>query len=209
MRRWQQQTLDAIVSGASRSGAVRPGITCRWLGGKRNGGTATGGHVRSHRQEGNGSLHAGVRLRQSKHVPTGAACRRFQIGSITKQFTAAAVLQLQKAGALNIHSPVVTYLSSYAFDPRITLRMLLNQTSGLHRGPMVYRSKSFSASLPRRRCCSRPGRHTPTATATTSCWDRSSRQLARANTRITWRCTCRPGRFGRTSETWQLGMPRY
>jgi CubicO group peptidase (beta-lactamase class C family) len=27
--------------------------------------------------------------------------------------------------------PVVTYLPNYTFDPRITLRMLLNQTSGL------------------------------------------------------------------------------
>lgn len=55
----------------------------------------------------------------------------FQIGSVTKQFTAAAVLQLQDAGKLNLDDPVTTYLPSYAFDPRITLRMLLTQTSGL------------------------------------------------------------------------------
>jgi len=55
----------------------------------------------------------------------------YQIGSVTKQFTAAAILQLQQAGRLNLDSPVLTYLSGYAFDPRITLRMLLNQTSGL------------------------------------------------------------------------------
>lgn len=55
----------------------------------------------------------------------------FQIGSITKQFTAAAVLQLQNDGKLNIDNSVITYLPSYAFDPRITLRMLLTQTSGL------------------------------------------------------------------------------
>jgi D-alanyl-D-alanine carboxypeptidase len=55
----------------------------------------------------------------------------FQIGSVTKQFTAAAVLQLQNAGKLNIDDPAVTYLPSYAIDPRITLRMLLTQTSGL------------------------------------------------------------------------------
>jgi CubicO group peptidase (beta-lactamase class C family) len=55
----------------------------------------------------------------------------YQIGSVTKQFTAAAILQLQHAGVLNIDSPVATYLSGYALDPRITLRMLLNQTSGL------------------------------------------------------------------------------
>jgi D-alanyl-D-alanine carboxypeptidase len=55
----------------------------------------------------------------------------FQIGSVTKQFTAAAILQLQNAGTLNIDDPVATYLGSYPFDLRITLRMLLNQTSGL------------------------------------------------------------------------------
>jgi len=55
----------------------------------------------------------------------------FQIGSVTKQFTAAAVLQLQNAGKLNVDNSVVTYLPTYTFDPRITLRMLLTQTSGL------------------------------------------------------------------------------
>ncbi len=55
----------------------------------------------------------------------------FQIGSVTKQFTAAAVLQLQNAGKLNLDDTVLTYLPNYAFDPRLTLRMLLTQTSGL------------------------------------------------------------------------------
>ena len=55
----------------------------------------------------------------------------FQIGSVTKQFTAAAVLQLQNTGMLDIDHAVVSYLPSYGFDSRITLRMLLNQTSGL------------------------------------------------------------------------------
>ena len=55
----------------------------------------------------------------------------FQIGSLTKQFTAAAVLQLQNAGKLNIDDPLTNYLPSYSFDPRLTLRMLLTQTSGL------------------------------------------------------------------------------
>lgn len=55
----------------------------------------------------------------------------YQMGSVTKQFTAAAILQLQNAGALDIDRPAIAYLPSYAFDSRITLRMLLNQTSGL------------------------------------------------------------------------------
>lgn len=55
----------------------------------------------------------------------------FQIGSVTKQFTAAAILQLQDAGQLDIDHKVQRYLPGYAVDPRLTLRMLLNQTSGL------------------------------------------------------------------------------
>jgi D-alanyl-D-alanine carboxypeptidase len=60
-----------------------------------------------------------------------AADAVMQIGSVTKQFTATAILQLQDAGLLDIDRTVVSYLPNYAFDPRITLRMLLNQTSGL------------------------------------------------------------------------------
>jgi CubicO group peptidase (beta-lactamase class C family) len=66
-----------------------------------------------------------------------ASCRPMQateelhIGSITKQFTAAAVLQLREAGLIDIDRTLASYLPDYAFDPRITVRMLLNQVSGL------------------------------------------------------------------------------
>ena len=56
----------------------------------------------------------------------------YQIGSVTKQFTAAAILRLQAAGSLDIDKPASAYLASDPpFDPRITVRMLLNQLSGL------------------------------------------------------------------------------
>jgi CubicO group peptidase (beta-lactamase class C family) len=64
-------------------------------------------------------------------------CRRAQadteyaIGSVTKQFTATAVLRLQSEGKVELDAPVADYLSLYGVDPRITVRMLLNQTSGL------------------------------------------------------------------------------
>jgi CubicO group peptidase (beta-lactamase class C family) len=54
----------------------------------------------------------------------------YNIGSVTKQFTAAAILQLQTSGLLDLDDPVLKYLPGYEFDPRLTLRMLLNQTSG-------------------------------------------------------------------------------
>lgn len=67
-------------------------------------------------------------------APTCVAAQvdtEYQIGSVTKQFTAAAIVQLQSTGLLNIDNAAVTYLQGYSIDPRITLRMLLNQTSGL------------------------------------------------------------------------------
>jgi len=55
----------------------------------------------------------------------------FQIGSVTKQFTAAAVLQLVGGGQLDLDRAVTAVLPTYGFDSGITLRMLLNHTSGL------------------------------------------------------------------------------
>ncbi len=58
------------------------------------------------------------------------------IGSLTKSFTAMAILQLQEKGLLNIDDPVIKYLpwfrsSDKAKSDTITLRMLLNNSSGL------------------------------------------------------------------------------
>ena len=57
----------------------------------------------------------------------------FAIGSISKQFTAAAILLLANDGKLSIDDPLSTYVRG--FPPTITLRHLLNQTSGLHNYP--------------------------------------------------------------------------
>lgn len=57
---------------------------------------------------------------------------RFGIGSITKQFTAAAIMRLQEAGALNVDDPVSLYLpglTGLSTVPR--LRDLLAHTGGL------------------------------------------------------------------------------
>lgn len=57
---------------------------------------------------------------------------RFRLGSITKQFTAAAILQLQERGKLNVTDPVCKY-----FDPcpsawsEITIHHLLSHTGGV------------------------------------------------------------------------------
>lgn len=57
-----------------------------------------------------------------------------QIGSVTKEFTAAAILRLAERGALTLDDRIEKYVPE--FDPRgatITLRHLLNHTSGIPR----------------------------------------------------------------------------
>ncbi len=68
---------------------------------------------------------------------------RFRIASITKTFTATAILQLRDAGALRLDDPVAQHLDwfdlRYADAPAITIRNLLTHTAGLPRdsaGPM-------------------------------------------------------------------------
>lgn len=58
---------------------------------------------------------------------------RFRIGSVTKQFTALAVLVLQERGKLGVENNVCSYLPNCpaAWAP-ITLEQLLTHTSGLH-----------------------------------------------------------------------------
>ncbi len=56
----------------------------------------------------------------------------FRIGSITKQFTAAAIMQLQEAGALDLDAKVASCLSGYRVpDHGITIRQLLTHSSGI------------------------------------------------------------------------------
>jgi D-alanyl-D-alanine carboxypeptidase len=55
---------------------------------------------------------------------------RYSIGSISKQFTAAAILLLQQEGKLSIDDPVSRYFPDLTRAKEITIRMLLSHTSG-------------------------------------------------------------------------------
>jgi CubicO group peptidase (beta-lactamase class C family) len=55
----------------------------------------------------------------------------YQAGSVGKQFTAAAVLLLAQDGKLNLDAPVGKYLDAPPLWKAITVRHLLNHTSGL------------------------------------------------------------------------------
>ena len=55
----------------------------------------------------------------------------YQIGSITKAFTAVAVLQLEAQGRVSIDAPIGSYLPQYPAYAKLTLRQLLNMTGGI------------------------------------------------------------------------------
>jgi CubicO group peptidase (beta-lactamase class C family) len=56
----------------------------------------------------------------------------FQIGSVTKQFTAVAILKLQEEGKLKVTDTISKYFPQLKFGSRITVHHLLNHTSGLY-----------------------------------------------------------------------------
>ncbi|HYE44017.1 MAG TPA: serine hydrolase domain-containing protein [Caulobacteraceae bacterium] len=54
-----------------------------------------------------------------------------RIGSVTKQFAAAGLLTLVEAGKVKLDDPLSRYLPDYPGGDRITVRQLLNHTSGV------------------------------------------------------------------------------
>jgi hypothetical protein len=57
---------------------------------------------------------------------------KFRIGSISKQFTAAAILKLQEQGKLNVQDKLSKFLPDYPRGDEVTLHHLLTHTSGIH-----------------------------------------------------------------------------
>lgn len=66
-----------------------------------------------------------------EHDVPNTPATKFRLGSVTKQFTAMAVLQLQQQGKLNVQDPISTYRPDYPNGDRITVENLLNHTSGI------------------------------------------------------------------------------
>ncbi|HEX5408692.1 MAG TPA: serine hydrolase domain-containing protein [Gemmatimonadaceae bacterium] len=64
-----------------------------------------------------------------------AANTRFAIGSLSKEFAAAAILRLVERDSLSLDAHLADFLPAMPNARQITLRELLNQTSGLHNFP--------------------------------------------------------------------------
>jgi CubicO group peptidase (beta-lactamase class C family) len=56
----------------------------------------------------------------------------FQIGSVTKQFTAAIIMQLENEGKLSLNDHLEKYFPGFPNGNKITIEHLLTHTSGLH-----------------------------------------------------------------------------
>ena len=67
----------------------------------------------------------------AKKIPVTAETR-FRIGSITKQFTAAAILRLADGGKLSLTDPLGKFFSDFPGGDGITIHQLLTHTSGIH-----------------------------------------------------------------------------
>ena len=88
-----------------------------------------GVQLRVHDERGEWVGSAGVRkLGETAKPPTNG---QFRIGSNTKTFTATVVLQLVAEGKIGLDAPVADYLPEFGLDRRITVRMLLQHTSGV------------------------------------------------------------------------------
>ena len=77
-------------------------------------------------------LRQGYGMANLEHDVPNRPETKFRIASLTKQFTAAAILLLQEQGKLDVRAPIKTYLSDCpkAWD-EITVHNLLTHTSGM------------------------------------------------------------------------------
>jgi CubicO group peptidase (beta-lactamase class C family) len=66
---------------------------------------------------------------------------RFQLASLSKVFTATAIMQLVEKGVIQLDDPLTKYLPSFPYVD-ITIRQILSHTSGLPDFREVYREKS-------------------------------------------------------------------
>lgn len=80
--------------------------------------------------DGTYSAYNGVIMQGNKKKIT--ADNYFQIGSISKTFIAASILTLEQNGKLNINDSVDKYLKNYPRWNKITLRQLMNMSSGIY-----------------------------------------------------------------------------
>ncbi|MBA2369315.1 MAG: beta-lactamase family protein [Candidatus Protochlamydia sp.] len=86
-------------------------------------------------QKGKILLNRGYGFANAEHQISNSPQTVFRIGSITKLFTAVAILQLQEKGLLNVKDPIVKYIPDYPHGDKILIHYLLSHMSGI---PSIY-----------------------------------------------------------------------
>ncbi|MEM8723692.1 MAG: serine hydrolase [Cyanobacteria bacterium P01_G01_bin.39] len=76
-------------------------------------------------------LSKGYSMANLEHSIPNTPQTKFRLGSITKQFTATAILKLQEQQLLDVNNSLATYLPEYPQGEQITLHQLLNHTAGI------------------------------------------------------------------------------
>ncbi|MFD9703441.1 serine hydrolase domain-containing protein [Lentzea sp. NPDC059081] len=89
----------------------------------------TGVEIRVRDDQGERSFRAGLSEREGSAEPPPNG--HVRVGSNTKTFVAVVVLKLVAEGEIGLDDVVADHLPEYGFDGRITVRMLLQHTSGL------------------------------------------------------------------------------
>ncbi|MDB5206522.1 MAG: beta-lactamase [Flavisolibacter sp.] len=83
-------------------------------------------------QKGTVIYQGGYGFRDAENKVTHEANDIFQIGSITKQITAAVIMQLQEEGKLTVQDKLSKYFPGFANGDKITIENLLTHTSGIY-----------------------------------------------------------------------------
>ena len=94
-------------------------------------------------QNGRPTVSRGFGFRDRERRLPATPSTVYGIASMTKSFTALAILQLEEDGRLKVTHPVVRYLPEFRtpsprWTPRITLHHFLNHSSGLPPLPSIY-----------------------------------------------------------------------
>lgn len=74
---------------------------------------------------------AGFKVKESDGETLVGPFTTYEIGSVTKQFTAAAILQLVEKGTISLEETIDKYFPSYPQGKRITIDNLLHMRSGI------------------------------------------------------------------------------
>lgn len=82
-------------------------------------------------KEGKILLSKGYGMANYEHDVPNTSQTKFRLGSLTKQFTAMVVMQLQEAGKLSVQDPLSKYIPDYPNGDKITIHHLLTHTSGI------------------------------------------------------------------------------